>query len=551
MTRRRSIAWTGLAFAMVFDLWLRGHTFGPSLRETIGFAPYPTTGALSEPLDCDEAIYAYMGKRINGGAVLYRDLTENKPPLGYWIYAAAVAIGGMNELTIRLMPIPFVLATVGLVWWIGLRLKGPWTALFAALTYAVVSTDPYVFGNSANMEFMINAFAVGSLALVIAGGDGRRRRGVLIAAGFALGMAALVKQVAALHGAIYAVVLMLPAWNTEERPMAARLVDVVALSFGFVVSVAIAVGILWAQGAGTAAYDDISRFGAAMATDTPPPANAPPKFVRWFTGNADPIGKLPWPFGATDYLVWWGTGAWPIWLAAIPSIGWALVARPSSRELRLVALWTLSAWAQVGLPGLFWQHYYLLPLPGIALLVAVCLAECLERTRRRWVYGLGAVALAGSLLGTVWIQARHYLGVAPEELTVRYKGGRQWVVLRSIGAEIQNRTKTWKKRPTLFLWGWQSPLFFYGDLVSASRQAFADDLTRNFANSDHPLIRPRVDRIMEELKANPPDLIFTGYPPFPELQAFINSNGYRPSRFVRGLWVNPSRWEEFETGPPG
>ena len=41
---------------------------------------------------------------------MYRDLTENKPPLGYWLYALAVALGGYNELAIRLLPIPAVLA---------------------------------------------------------------------------------------------------------------------------------------------------------------------------------------------------------------------------------------------------------------------------------------------------------------------------------------------------------------------------------------------------------------------------------------------------------
>ena len=55
---------------------------------------------------------------------MYRDLTENKPPLGYWLYALAVLIGGYNELAIRLLPIPAVLLSIALVWWIGGRLAG-------------------------------------------------------------------------------------------------------------------------------------------------------------------------------------------------------------------------------------------------------------------------------------------------------------------------------------------------------------------------------------------------------------------------------------------
>ena len=42
-------------------------------------AEVPPPGA-AEPLDCDEAAYGYMGRRMAAGAVLYKDLTEYKPP---------------------------------------------------------------------------------------------------------------------------------------------------------------------------------------------------------------------------------------------------------------------------------------------------------------------------------------------------------------------------------------------------------------------------------------------------------------------------------------
>ena len=43
----------------------------------------------------------------------------------------------------------FVLATIALVWWLALRLRGPGSAVVAALIYAVVSTDPFLFGHGA------------------------------------------------------------------------------------------------------------------------------------------------------------------------------------------------------------------------------------------------------------------------------------------------------------------------------------------------------------------------------------------------------------------
>src|SRR5205823_3075841 len=135
--------------------------------------------------------------------------------------------------------------------------------------------------------------------------------------------------------------------------------------------------VLLLQGAGATAYEDIMQYGRALATDTLPEPGAPSVLVRWLAGNADPTGKLPWPFGTTNYLVWWGTGTWPLWLAVVPSLVYLDVGRNTTPSRRLVAAGTIAAFLQVVLPGLYWQHYYLLPTPGIAIVVGVVFADCL------------------------------------------------------------------------------------------------------------------------------------------------------------------------------
>ena len=70
-------------------------------------------------------------------------------------------------------------------------------------------------------------------------------------------------------------------------------------------------------------------------------------------------------------------------------------------------------------------------------------------------------------------------------------------------------------RPHLYVWGWQSPLYFYSRLDSPTRHFFVDNLLRDQAGRDHPLIGPRVAEIMATLRGRPPELIFAGYPPFP------------------------------------
>ncbi|HEX3449165.1 MAG TPA: glycosyltransferase family 39 protein, partial [Isosphaeraceae bacterium] len=179
-----------LILLLCFDVWYRGHTFGPTVRDAIGIDLWPASAGASEPLDCDEAAYAYIGHRILRGDVMYRDLTENKPPLGYWLYTLTVALGGYQELAIRVMPIPFVLATIVLLWWVALRLAGPGSACIAAAIFVVLSTDPYLFGNGANLEHFINCFAVASLVSLIRGWD-RASRWSLFGSGMCLGAATL------------------------------------------------------------------------------------------------------------------------------------------------------------------------------------------------------------------------------------------------------------------------------------------------------------------------------------------------------------------------
>ncbi len=548
-------AWIGLVAILLLTTWWRAHTFGPSIRDRTGLALWPQLGGETEPLDCDEAAYGYIGRRLLAGDVLYRDLTENKPPGGYWVYELAVALGGPTELTIRVLPIPLVLLTASLVWWLGIALAGPAVGCLAALLYGLLSTDPYLYGNGANLEHVYNLASVGALAALVRGWRSPSR-GWLVLAGVLVGAACLVKQVAIVNVPLFLLAIAWrPATTPRRFPVRAAL-DALALLAGFGAIWLAAIAVLVGQGAGPAAYEDIVVYGLALARDTPPAANAPTFLVRWFTGNSDPrTGALPWPFGRTDYLVWWGAGSWPLWLVGALGVA-VMLGRGSTAERRLVALWTVSAWVQVAMPRLFWAHYYLVPVPGVALATALLGVECLRGVRTAWaksqrgralLAALGAALIALAIVGTTGIQVRDYLLVPAESLTVRYKGGAQWVRLRQIGREIRKRADAWPA-PTLYVWGWQSPLYFYSGLDSPSRHFFANELLKAFANRPHPWIGRWIDEIAERLTARPPSIIFTGDPPFPALQRLIQER-YRRSRVVAEapvLWIEREHFAEFE-----
>ena len=561
-----------LILILIFDVWYRGHTFGPDVSAALGVTLWPATIGSSEPLDCDEAAYAYIGHRVLAGDVLYRDLTENKPPLGYWIYTLSVALGGYRELTIRVMPIPFVLGTITLVWSIARRLGGPMAACLAAMLYTILSTDPYLFGNGANLEHFLNFFALASLALFIVGWNDPGRRWPVVASGVCLGAATLIKQVAIVPAVVFALGLTWRAWRSHagRRQRIMRGVgDLASFALGLIAIMAVAAAVLSVQGAGHSAYEDIFQYGRALATDTLPEPNAPSAMIRWLTGNADPKGNLPWPFGTTDYLVWWGTGSWPLWILAVPASAWLLIGRGTTMPRRIVAAWTMAAGAQVVLPGLYWPHYYLLPVAGLAITIAVAFGDAVaalfaaaastrirgaavprrspvnQRISNAFLAATIALILASGMLATVCLQVRDYLNVAPAELTIRYKGGRQWVVLRDMGRELARRTSRWK-HPQLYIWGWQSPLHFYARLDGPTRHFFVDNLLRDQADRGHILIAPRIEEIMAALRRQRPELIFTGYAPFGALRALLKDE-YLPARMAPGLYIRRDCFGAFES----
>ena len=82
----------------------------------------------------------------------------------------------------------------------------------------------------------------------------------------------------------------------------------------------------------------------------------------------------------------------------------------------------------------------------------------------------------------------------------------------------------------MLMWGWQSPLYIYADMDSVTRHMFADPLLKAYAaEGRHPLIVPRLARIVEDVKREQPKLVFCGDPPFPALRDELERD-YLPSQ---------------------
>lgn len=127
----------------------------------------------------DEGIYLAIGQAMQRGAILYRDIWDNKPPLLYIIYAVSPTV-----IWAKLTATACVLGTCAGVYYLSRKIKIP--ALLATLITGVFLSLPTLEGTIANAELYFTLPIVWSAYFFLV-------NRYLIAVGFLASMAAMLK----------------------------------------------------------------------------------------------------------------------------------------------------------------------------------------------------------------------------------------------------------------------------------------------------------------------------------------------------------------------
>jgi len=105
----------------------------------------------------DESTYAYVGRTVFNGGVLYRSpgAWDNKPPLQYWIYGIVTHFLGYSEAAIHSVPFVCAIAAVLAVGWGVARLTGSRhrAGIACVLTALIVGPPILSFGLTARIAF--------------------------------------------------------------------------------------------------------------------------------------------------------------------------------------------------------------------------------------------------------------------------------------------------------------------------------------------------------------------------------------------------------------
>src|SRR5436309_2795552 len=122
---------------------------------------------LAIPLERDEGEYAYAGQLMLQGIAPYKLAYNMKFPGTYAAYALIMALFGQTIVGIHLGLLLINAATILLVFLLGRRLINSIAGIAAAMTYAVLSVSPSVFGFAAHATHFVMLPVIGGTLLLL------------------------------------------------------------------------------------------------------------------------------------------------------------------------------------------------------------------------------------------------------------------------------------------------------------------------------------------------------------------------------------------------
>lgn len=331
---------------------------------------------LAIPFERDEAGFAYIGHWLLNGKSLYVDMVDNKLPGLYFLYSVFTTLFGYTPTGVHIGLLLANIASSVCLYFLIKRLYNEFVATLSTAFFILLVASPGVVGFAAHATQLLLPFALGGW-LLFWNGIYRRRSILFLIAGFLLGTAFIIKQQSIVFGILAAVIW----WPLRLRWMkaAAQRLPVkewILLGVGGLLPVALTVGYF----AGTGRFEDLVFWSVSQ------PASL---------ANAFEISRIDL-FRNVFPGVWQGFQLmWVFALVAIGLIWYTIFNRGFSMFGVLLALTGL---ASVSIGAAFYNHYFILALPGVALLAAITIYWITLNLNN----GLKSIPLLLALILIVW-----------------------------------------------------------------------------------------------------------------------------------------------------
>ena len=308
---------------------------------------------LNFPIERDEGEYAYAGQLMLQGIPPYQLAYNMKFPGTYAAYAGIMTLFGQTPAGIHFGVLCLTMLTALMLFWLGKQML-EWTAgMVAATFYAVMAASPSMLGLAGHATHFVAFFATAGVCLMWK--IRQQPRWLIIAAsGLLFGLAVLMKQ----HGAVLAlwaaIAFTLTALGRKEISFGRRLATVAVFGSAMILPFALVCLLLWHAGVFEKFWFWTITYAREYASVVP--LSESPRFLWQGSRHALVKGCLLLPFAAAGGLRLW-----------------------FDERLAKSRLWVFS----FGLASVlsvfpdfyFRKHYFLLMLPGLALLAGTAVSS--------------------------------------------------------------------------------------------------------------------------------------------------------------------------------
>ena len=556
-TSQRRWILAGLILTLVFNFAIRWH-----LRAL--------------PLERDEGEYAYAGQLILQGILPYKLAFNMKFPGTYFMYALLMAIFGQSVAGIHAGIILVTSLTALLVFFVGRKLMSESGALIATVIYVCLAALPRAAGLAGHATHFVSLFVCAGISALLMGRKGNLSLWWFFS-GIGFGLAILMKQ----HAVFFPLfILVWFLWNGLQKETPRKLASIAFLFCAGCILPFLAIAIVFAC-AGLWHAFIFWTFGYARQYVSMLPLRAAP---GQFAAGFDPVfesGIWVWIFGIAGLVcLGWRVSIFGRHTCIEPEVPsphpYPLPSHPMGAEReqppkaarnlqdyrQVSELWNLSnsesalpvlmflAGLAATIPGFYFRnHYFLMAMPGLALLNAAFVLTITrafkDRFHRAWLNWL-PLCLTMFIIGDLLVNnAGMWFDRTPVQLSRELYPGNPFPESIQIADYLKRHTS---RSETIAVLGSEPQIFFLSDRHSASGYIYMYSLTE-----PQPLAQQMGKEFMSQIETARPAYVVSVNTPL-SWYSLITPSSFRYRSNIQDWWADYSTNYELAGAvktPPG
>ncbi|MEO6131698.1 MAG: glycosyltransferase family 39 protein, partial [Saprospiraceae bacterium] len=424
---------------------------------------------VSIPMERDEAGFAYIGHWLLKGRSLYVDMVDNKLPGLYILYGFFTSLFGYNATGVHL-GLLLSNAISGLFFFLLLRdLYNRFVAATATAFMLVLLASPNVLGFAAHATQLLLPFVMGGF-YVFWKGIRSGKMGLFLICGLLLGFAFVIKQQSIVFGVLAALIWwpIRLLWNKKEKSKF-PIFEWIMLGIGGLLPV-LSIAIYFKL---TGRWDELIFWSVKQ----------PSRMTATFSNTRWELFKHFVPIVTKQVELFW--------IGAVAGIILFFITGFKRGAIWFGVLLALFGLFSVIIGAAFYQHYFVLALPGIALLSAVAIFWISLKVGKVSLVVCSLIALI-FMIWPVISEKEYFFHPDMNRIHQRFYGVNMFPELERVGKELAKRVPEGSR---IGIMGSEPEVLVASDRESCSKHLFMYPIL-----SDPVLSPPLQDEYVNEME---------------------------------------------------